>query len=434
MQRKNNDLREKRRPKRAQVVENSAKGFADALRLIGVEIWHDVREERFFYRHAGMKEPLTTNDLFMNWARFQVAEKVYVKTKDGPAPWRIGKDHFYALRDAHVYNNSTDSFLEYLKGLPPIDVSQAEIDDYETPIDHMLADVLGVANDAYHKHISRMITLAAVWRAFEPGYKQDEVAVIKGKQGIGKDTVLSSLLPKQRWHTDAFSFALDSKRKIEVTRGKVLVVASEMGGVTTTRDLEHLKQYVTAQVDDIRMAYRRDADHMPRRYIFVCTTNLDKPLPDDATGNRRWCVAEALESQVGAVEPFMENCRDRLWAVAVALYRRGVRPNLPRHMKAIQAAENEDYRRADETLQNAYVKAVTSNDLQLRPQTLTQIAEKMDMIEVSGNARKMPREMQHRLRQELELQGWTARTGRLKRGGPKQRLWFPDNIERENDE
>ena len=419
------------RRKRTPPVTPDLEGFGKALAQIGVSIWHDVREEKFFYTIPGQSDPEPVNDLAMAWVRLTIGERVFVKGKEGPVPWKMGKDAFYEYRNAHGFRNSQDGFRVYLDSLKPPKLSKGDVADYDTPIDHMLADSLGALSDNYHRHISRMILLSAVWRTYEPGYKVDEVAVIKGKQGVGKDSLLSSLVPHGRFHTDSFSFGIGHKSKIEVTRGKVLVVASEMGGVTTTKDLEHLKQYVTAQHDDIRLAYRRDADYMPRRFCFVCTTNLDKPLPDDATGNRRWCVAQVMESQVGAVEPWVEARRDQFWGIAVAMYRMGIKPNLPREMKEIQSLQNEDYRRADEGMQDAYITAVTSGILQVRPQTLTKIAQKLGLLEGELDAKRLPRELQHRLRNELELQGWVAKTGRLKRSGPKQRLWFPDNVDPE---
>lgn len=426
MQRKSNVRRRKSAPN---AVGNDLAGFVEALKMIDVEIWFDIRETAFMVRF-GTDAPVESDDLAMAFVRQTLSERVALRTDKGPMPYSLSKERFYHLRDALGFTDQRDSFLDYLDSLPLPELHG--IDSYDTCVDHLLSDVLDALNDNYHRHISRMIFLGSVARTYEPGYKMDEVPVIKGPQGVGKDSYLASLMPKPNYHTDSFSFAMPHKSKVEVTRGRVVVVASEMGGVTTTKDLEHLKQYVTATHDSVRLAYRRDVSNLPRRFTFACTTNLDKPLPDDATGNRRWCVAEVRQSQVGAVEPYLDKRRDELWATAVALWRKGVRPNLPREMKTWQNEMNEDYRRSDEAMATAYDDALKNDMLKLKPQTLTDVAialavtESREEFAQGGNSR-----LQHRLRNELVLRGWVSRSGRKKRTGPKERLWFPDNVEKE---
>ena len=404
-------------------------GFEEALDLLDIRIVYDVREERFFVTFPGA-EPEYVNDRSMSYLRQMLAEQVFVTVDRKLANFALSKERFYHFRDALGHKCNEDSFLTYLKSLPDFEIDHMQVAEYNILGDKMMSDVLGVVENDYTGHGSRAICLSAVWRAFEPGYKVDEVVVVKGRQHIGKDTILSSLLPRPRYHTDSFSFSMSHKEKVEATRGKVFVVASEMGGVTTTKDLEALKQYITMTHDDIRLAYRRDADLMPRRFTMLCTTNLDKPLPDDATGNRRWIVLDALESQVGAIEPFMETHRDRYWACAVKLYKMGVRPNLPREMKGLQSDLNEDLRRSDEAVADAYASAIADKMLKLEPQTLTQIAVQCGLVKDMTEFRSSPRALQHRLRNELILQGWVSRKGRIEPGANIQRLWYPDNVDK----
>lgn len=221
--------------------------------------------------------------------------------------------------------------------------------------------------------------------------------------------------------------------KVEVTRGKVLVIASEMGGVVTTNDLEALKQYITADHDDLRQAYRRDAEYMPRRFVMACTTNLDKPLPSDPTGNRRFFVVQVGPSHVGAIEPFVEARRDRMWQECVDLYRRGIRPSLPRELKQAQATANEGHERVDEQLEAAWDDAVANGRLRGGPFTMGEVANALEIVDSVASFNSGQREMQHRLRNELLRRGWENR--RMRRTPNRvERVWLdPKEEERSGD-
>ena len=400
--------------------------MAQALRYLECEIYYDLREARAMYARNGVVQPC--NDRLMAALRYEIADNCehYVK-KDETAPFFVGRDKFYDLRDAHMGTHERDAFKVWLEALPAAPLTEAQVQDYECSVDHMVADCLGGDEGVYARHASRMIVLSAVWRTFEPGYKIDEVLVISGKQGIGKDSMVSALVPWESLYTESFSFGMGLKQKIEQTRGKVFVMASEMGGVTTTRDLEALKSYVTNRNDDIRMAYRRDSDFMARRFVFVCTTNLSRPLPSDPTGNRRWVVVHCDESRVGAVEPWIEARRNKYWAEAVAMYRLGIRPNLPRDMKGIQVGENEQLERVDEQFEDAFEAAVDQGRIKLngKPMTLTEVAVAMEIVTTEGDFRREKREVQHRIRDQLERNKWTSRRGVREGERTVKRLWFP---------
>ena len=401
--------------------------FAKALEACGYSIYYDIRRAIPMVRHDGVER--VCDDRVMQYLRFFMGDSCVHTVSGEVVPYRLGKNVFYDLRDAHLHVNATDPFREYLSvhDTSQVNISDACIADYECKIDRLAYDVFETAGTEYERCISRMLILSAVWRTMEPGYKIDEVPVLQGEQGLGKDALLTSLVPSQTLYTTSFSFGMSLKEKIECTRGCVYVIASEMGGVTTTKDLEALKSYITASHDDTRLAYRRDSEHMPRRFVFVCTTNLGRPLPADTTGNRRWCVIQVGPSKVGAVEPFVEACRDAIWHEAVALYRAGVKPNLPRDFKSIQKGRNIELERVDEGMESAYESAVDSKKLGFeRPYTLTEVAVIMGVSPTQEEFNSGRRELQHRVRDQLERQNWKSRRSR-QQGGKVKRLWFPPN-------
>ena len=403
--------------------------YAQALDACDAAIFYDLRSDRELVSLDG-RRPEPTTDRSMSHLRMLMAERCVAPTSSGPMPYRLSKSMFYDLRDAHSYTHERDPFKDWLEALPPVEVDPDAIDDYQCKIDWMVHDALGGDDSTYSRHISRSILLAAVWRTMQPGSKFDEVPVLMGAQGVGKDSLITSLVPWTSLETTSFSFSLRLKERIEVTRGCLFVVASEMGGVTTTKDLESLKSFVTATHDEMRMAYRRDSEHMPRRFIFVCTTNLCRPLPADPTGNRRWTVIAVDASRVGKVEDWVAERREAFWGEALALYKRGVKPSLPREMQFEQSQHNDNLERIDDVLEELYDNAIEEDMLKTdRPYTMRDAAYALKMCVELDDFRHMRREDQHRLRDHLTRKGWTSRRGRYHGGGSVKRLWYPPGYE-----
>lgn len=407
-------------------------GFVSALAEIGVTFIYDLRASRPKWKRDGVLR--YCDDRAMQAIRYELADKVQMagSKPDKPVAYWLKQETFYSLRDAVLFNSEFDPFRQWLDNLSPLELDTCAADDYAMSCDYFLQDAFeGVLEDVYQRHIARSVALGAVWRTMEPGCPLHEVPVIKGPQGAGKDTIISHLLPAPEWATTSFTFAMHSKDRIDATRGKVFVIASEMGGVTTTKDLENMKSYITTPNDDCRMAYRRDSEILPRRFVFVCTTNLDKPLPSDPTGNRRWCPIEVGPSQVGAIEPWIEGRRETIWREAMALYRGGYSARLPRDLMAFQTDLNVDRERGDDQMLDSYTEAISGNHiLQSGTYTLTDIAMALKLAESKEEWFRGTREQQHRLRDCLLREGWTNYRGRRMTGGPVERLWSYGEDER----
>lgn len=205
-------------------------GFASALAEIGVTFLYDVRASRPKWKRDGVMH--YCDDRAMQAMRYELADKVkMVGSKPGkPIPYFLKQESFYSLRDAVLFAAELDPFKLWLDDLPPLELDTGAADDYALTCDYFLQDAFeGVDEDVYQRHIARSVALGAVWRTMEPGCPLHEVPVIKGPQGAGKDTIISYLLPEPEWATTSFTFAMGSKDRIDATRGKVFVIASEMG-------------------------------------------------------------------------------------------------------------------------------------------------------------------------------------------------------------
>ena len=398
-------------------------GLGQALAFLGIRLRFNIRSELFEIGNGNNWQSM--NDRNSQKLRYNIANTCVIKNGKKYDELLFSKQGFYDCRDALGADCETDPFTHYLDELPKSDITENDIQDYNTTLDHVFDDLFGIEWTPYLSCITRMMILGAVWRTYEPGYKIDEVAVIQGPQGAGKDSLVRCLLPDVRYFTDALGFNLSDKEKIEVTRGKVFVCASEMGGVTTTKDLEALKRWITATEDRVRMAYRRDADDMARRFVVVCTTNSDQPLPNDPTGNRRWaCIS--LDS--GAhVEPWLEERRERIWSEAVAMYRLGIKPNMPREMMLEQSTHNALRRRSDLQIEGALDDAVHDGV----PVLMRDIALQIHLCETAGEWVRIGKEYQHRLRDALIARGWKMQ--RMRHDGSVRNWWIPPADDKKNE-
>lgn len=243
--------------------------------------------------------------------------------------------------------NTVDPFRIYLLNLPKWDGKPrtAEL------IEKLFPNSYGHLN----AFVSTYIFLAAVYRTMKPGYKADIMPVFKGDQGIGKSTFIEYLTPLDcGFFKEGVSMNLPDQKLIESCLGAVHVEFGEIAGMRRS-NIDKLKAFITRRNDqNVRLAYERRPDNLPRRCIFVGTTNAIKPLPNDVTGNRRFIVVDLLQS-VGTtkIRNHLIKHRDQLWAEAVDFYRRGIPIYLNAGEERVQHEMNKSYRDGDEAVEES---------------------------------------------------------------------------------
>jgi hypothetical protein len=199
---------------------------------------------------------------------------------------------------------------DYLKGLKWDGVKR---------IDKWLTTYGGAEESEYTCAVGALFLTAGVRRVKQPGCKFDEMMVLECPiQGTEKSNALGALAVRPEWFTDDLPLNADSKRVIETLAGRWIVEASELQGMRRA-DIEHLKSFLSRQVDSARMAYGHIRKEMPRQCVIGGTTNNQEYL-HDKTGNRRYWPVR--------VEKFdIEHLRrdvDQLWAEAAAREATGV--------------------------------------------------------------------------------------------------------------
>lgn len=154
-------------------------------------------------------------------------------------------------------------------------------------LDTWLARTCNTANDAYHTCVGRNLIGGLVRRARHPGCEQAETVIfINPNQGTGKSTLCKILALDTAWHTDSFKFEGSPQNSIPQLFGKWVVELSELAGMAQ-KDVEHIKNFMSATTDNFTKKYEAFATDHPRRCCFIGTSNSRRPL-SDPSGNRRF--------------------------------------------------------------------------------------------------------------------------------------------------
>ena len=183
-------------------------------------------------------------------------------------------------------------------------------------------------------------------RAYNPGCKFDDMIVLIGGQGAGKSTIVRWLNIEDQFYQEIKTIA--GKEGIEAIRGVWIGEVSELMAMTRVKEAEAVKAYITSQKDSYRPPYQKNVQTIPRRCVFIGTTNNPQFLTDK-TGNRRFypvlCRSDGykLLDNEEAVRGYIRQA----WAEAVHLYKEGklqpfAKKEVLEQIRAAQEAAMED--------------------------------------------------------------------------------------------
>lgn len=334
---------------------DSRSGMDQVLQALGLRHRYNVRACLYEISQSGGRWQERNDRLFEKW-RLTVMPAACLVFDSGlkpePGQWkplRLAAARLRAALTGHAEDHEVDPFVDWLEALP----------EWDGRLRNWLVECFpSLADNELARWASMSLPLAAVWRAYVPGYAVQEIPVLQGRQGSGKSTALRLLLPpdEPNWFTDNLSLEAPLKEFVEGLAGRVLVEFSEMAG-TTRLDVEKLKARITTTNDNaVRLAYRRDPENLPRRCVFCGTTNSSDCLPNDPTGNRRFVMLPTTEKaadHVLHVRRYMDAAnREQIWAEALASYRVGRSSMFPNDLKVRQAEVNEGFRRGNEAVED----------------------------------------------------------------------------------
>ena len=358
------------------------------LRSLGFEIQrHDVevREILDKEKEAYLRSMIRTNFCFLNTKR---------KTRNNVAgtfePLALGRDEFFdalfAICAHYPDRFRGDPFKEYYRSLPAWD-GHGRLNGFIEQFFSIDEAYLDVA-----KWASRFLFLGPIHRAENPGAKLDTAPILAGDSHLGKSTLVNLLFPAKRrneWFTDDFSLvSRDSgKDQIESTLGTVIVEISEMVGYRKT-DIDTLKAMLSRKVDKKRLAYRRDPEPIPRRFVFVGTSNDLNCIPNDPSNalKRRLPVIPVSSRGLLLADLIrrMDQIRDQLWAEAWHRFQQGEVAALIGEVEEQVIRLGENHRMADDELENALAEWETNLPSGLIFKRLRDIAIELRLIRVDN--------------------------------------------------
>ncbi|MGV2875336.1 VapE family protein [Macrococcus capreoli] len=209
--------------------------------------------------------------------------------------------------EQQFYKNRYHPIQEYLTGL--------EWDG--TPrVETLFSDYLGAEDTSYNRRIARLMLSGAVARIMTAGVKFDYMVMLLGAQGLGKSTLLKKLAGE--YFNDS-PIRFGDKEAFLTTQGSWIIEVAELASMNK-RDVNEIKQYLSATHDTYRAPYSKHNVTVPRSSILVGTSN-DIEVLRDPTGSRRFLIVN-----VGAKEPIKsifditQEEIDQIWSESYTYY------------------------------------------------------------------------------------------------------------------
>jgi predicted P-loop ATPase len=263
--------------------------------------------------------------------------RVVIKERFGFEP---GRENTHDAAVRLCLQNQFDPVLDYLNSVKW---------DKKPRLGTWLQIYLGAEQTKLNGMIGRLILVASVRRARQPGCKFDQIAVLEGPEGKGKPSAIEALAGKENF-SDQTILGLRDKEQQEAAAGVWLYEIADLAGMSRA-DVDKTKAFASRQADRARPAYGRKRVDQPRRCIFIATTNNDTYLKSQ-TGNQRFWPVKTGHVDLKA----LRRDRDQLWAEAAQVEATGASLTLPETLWG-EAATEQDRRMEvdpwDEMLSNA---------------------------------------------------------------------------------
>ena len=234
------------------------------------------------------------NDPFYSGIRFNVMSQTAEYYKDGKAVRWSDADEAasqayiekaYNLYQKEKHTAALRLLFKAREYNPVQDLIETVRWDGKERCENFLTKWGGVEKTPYAQEVSRLIFAGGIWRLYSPGCKFDDVPILIGtRQGEGKSSLIRFLAINDAYYGECNLF--EGKEAIEQLAGKWIIEIGELLALTRKKEVEASKAYITRTWDHYRKPFDRNPVDLPRRCIFLGTSNNPQPLVD--VQNRRW--------------------------------------------------------------------------------------------------------------------------------------------------
>ena len=277
-------------------MDNLVKAIGDRDHC-GMDVGYDTFRDEIMYSIDGG----------INWSPFKDAD--YTKLRINLERIGFKSPDKEKTRDAVQYVAQTGQF----------DSAQLWLNSLEWDgvkrVDSFIPTYMATEDTPYHRAVGRYLWTALAGRILRPGCKADMAPVLVGKQGTRKSSAVASLSPDPIFFAE-ISFDEKDDDLSRKMRGCLIAEIAELKGLRT-KDMEHVKAWITKQHENWIPKYREFSTIFPRRLVFIGTTNNIEFLADD-TGNRRWLPVRV--NNVINVDQITKDCK-QLWAEAREMFK-----------------------------------------------------------------------------------------------------------------
>jgi predicted P-loop ATPase len=221
------------------------------------------------------------------------------------------------VRDTVLYASKANAYHSVQEFL-----LEAEKESYDTPWIEIGSEYLGLRSSIESKMFGIHL-LASVYRAFQPGYPYDCMAILKGPQGIGKTRTIKILAGASEHYISSAAAQQDKDFLLQVGTCWHCEL-EEIDGHIDSRHEAQLKALISRHTDNYRPPYGRNNADFPRPSVLTGTTNQHQFLVD-VTGNRRFMIID-MKAPVNLDR--LEFEVKKIWSAVMAAYRQGQEPRL----------------------------------------------------------------------------------------------------------
>lgn len=278
--------------------------------------------------------------------------------------------------------------------------------------DHIaeLCDIIGIdENDDLSRTLVQkwlMQSIALLQNNIETPFGADGVLVLQGAQGTGKTSLFKRLAMRREFFKDGVTLNFSDKDTTIRATSCWIAELGEIESTTLKSDVERLKSFITAEVDEYRRPYAR-GDTRSARHTSFCGSCNNIDFLSDQTGNRRFWTVES-SGRINFQQLTPEKV-EQIWAQASALLHEGglqsfrltdserdalAARNSSHTVKMKGEAEIEDLLNSSGKHEMAYREMTITEwkDLHLdvlRPYSVSQIGKALDKLGVEMKAKKV---------------------------------------------